>query len=399
MKFRLVDKDWDKELVDAIEADASTLRIICPFIKCDTIKRIFGRIRPKEIEVITRFDCCGFYQGVSDLSALRFLLDRGASIRGVKNIHAKVYVIGSKHAIVTSANLTESALTRNAEFGFVAQDEGVIAACQNYFRTVWEMAGPNLIESKLSLYEKIVDGLRKNAGHPANRLSLPDFGADVGFTLNLSPAEVTLAKMPPQAFVKFWGRTNRPRGRLPGSTPVIKEVRHSGSYKFCSYSRRPRRVQDGAVIFMGRMAANPNDILIDGRAIAKRHQPGLDEATPEQKAERSWLDKYRYLLQVENPEFIAGIVENGVSLNDLMDQLGANSFRSTKRNAQRNIGGNTNPRKAYQRKGQVELSDEGYAWLTLRLEEAFKKYGKLSGTELVNQVESLPFPHEFTVTD
>ena len=33
MTIRLVDTGWDKELTDALRADASELRIICPFIK------------------------------------------------------------------------------------------------------------------------------------------------------------------------------------------------------------------------------------------------------------------------------------------------------------------------------------------------------------------------------
>ena len=45
------------------------------------------------------------------------LLDAGASIRGIQNLHAKLYLFGTSRAIITSANLTEAALTRNQEFG------------------------------------------------------------------------------------------------------------------------------------------------------------------------------------------------------------------------------------------------------------------------------------------
>ena len=41
----------------------------------------------------------------------------GAGVRGIRNLHAKLYVFGSDRSIVTSANLTEPALTKNAEFG------------------------------------------------------------------------------------------------------------------------------------------------------------------------------------------------------------------------------------------------------------------------------------------
>jgi hypothetical protein len=42
MQFRLVDKGWDGELQEALKADSSSLRIICPFIKTGTISRILS---------------------------------------------------------------------------------------------------------------------------------------------------------------------------------------------------------------------------------------------------------------------------------------------------------------------------------------------------------------------
>ena len=35
-----------------------------------------------------------------------------ARVRGVRNLHAKLYIFGESRAIITSCNLTEAALTR-----------------------------------------------------------------------------------------------------------------------------------------------------------------------------------------------------------------------------------------------------------------------------------------------
>ncbi len=69
-------------------------------------------------------------------------------------------------------------------------------------------------------------------------------------------------------------------------------------------------------------------------------------------------------------------MSNGISLNELMDTLGSNSFVPTQRNAK--LGeGNTDPRRAYMQQAAVELSIEGREWLAERLQLAFDRYGKV----------------------
>jgi phosphatidylserine/phosphatidylglycerophosphate/cardiolipin synthase-like enzyme len=37
--------------------------------------------------------------------------------RGIRHLHSKLYLVGDRRAVVTSANLTTGALDRNEEFG------------------------------------------------------------------------------------------------------------------------------------------------------------------------------------------------------------------------------------------------------------------------------------------
>ena len=70
MNFRLVDSGWDKILGEALAADKSRVRIICPFIKEKAAKRLLEHGRPKQLKVITRYDLNCFRDGVSDVAAL-----------------------------------------------------------------------------------------------------------------------------------------------------------------------------------------------------------------------------------------------------------------------------------------------------------------------------------------
>ena len=80
-----------------------------------------------------------------------------------------------------------------------------------------------------------------------------------------------------QAFVKFFGVSSN---RASRSRSVLEEVQRSGCHWACTYpkGKRPRQVQDGALMFMGRLVKEPNDILIYGRAVGMSHQPGRSPA-------------------------------------------------------------------------------------------------------------------------
>src|SRR5437016_3651003 len=101
--FRLIDCGWIKEFQAASKLKADELFVISPFIKLPSVKRLTAG--KEKIQVLTRFALSDFFDGVSDLSALRYLLKRGAEVRGIKYLHSKLYVFGQQRAILTSANL------------------------------------------------------------------------------------------------------------------------------------------------------------------------------------------------------------------------------------------------------------------------------------------------------
>jgi HKD family nuclease len=374
MTIRLVDAGWGKELTNALRADTSELKIICPFIKSGPLDRLLSN-RLKSIQVITRFNLGDFADGVSDIAALRKLLEAGASIRGVRNLHAKLYLFGTSRAVVTSANLTEAALNRNHEFGMVADDTTIVATCRAYFDKLWRRGGRNLTSDQIDAWDRTVTHYRASGGGPNWSTGLRDFGAEAGIAkpppISL-PAIVADAR---QAFVKFLGEGNN---RVSLSFSTIEEIKRAGCHWAVAYpaSKRPSGVKDDAVIFIARLTQDPNDIRIFGRAIGMKHEPGRDDATPEDIALRSWKAKWPRYIRVHHADFVAGTMANGISLNDLMATLGTDSFVPTQRNAARGEG-NTDPRRAYRQQAAVELSREGLFLLNEQLQSAFDAHGKV----------------------
>src|SRR5438552_2765248 len=134
--FRLIDCGWIEEFQAASKLKTDELFIISPFIKLRSVKRLTAG--KKKIQVLTRFALSDLFEGVSDLSALRYLLKLGAEIRGIKYLHSKLYLFGQQRAILTSANLTDAALTRNHELGIVTDKASEIDSCRNYFDRLWQ---------------------------------------------------------------------------------------------------------------------------------------------------------------------------------------------------------------------------------------------------------------------
>lgn len=378
--FHLVDSGWKALFDDAAkQSGPAKLRIICPFIKKRVIESLVRKAEPSDIQVITRFNLFDFFNGVSDIAALQFLLKSGAQIRGVRNLHAKLYLFGEFRAIVTSANLTDAALSRNHEFGFIADEEQIISHCHNYFDGLWNKAGPNLSLAQTEEWdEKVKEQLAKGA-KPSSAADLGDEGVEAGETLPPldSPPWVADAN---QAFVKFFGISS---DRADHTLPVIEEVKRAGCHWACTYpkNKRPRQVEDGDLIFTGRLVKDPQDIIIFGRAVAMAHDPQRDDATVADKQLRPFKKKWPHYIRVHHPEFVAGSMDNGISLNELMDSLHKDAFAATQENAHKGKG-NINPRKAYMQQPAVRLSTQGLVWLNARLEAAFIDHGRIPQIDL-----------------
>jgi hypothetical protein len=181
-------------------------------------------------------------------------------------------------------------------------------------------------------------------------------------------------------FVKFFGQGSN---RSPRHRAVLDAVRTSGSHRICTYprGRRPRAVRSGDVMFMGHLVSGPDDIEVYGRAIAMAYEEGRDDAGAEDIARRPWLERWPHFIRVHDMEFVDGTLDDGVSLAELMDELGAYAFGPTAENADRGVG-NVDPRQSIRQAAAIRLSEAGTSWLGEELELAFKKCGRVLAEKL-----------------
>jgi hypothetical protein len=77
--------------------------------------------------LLTRTDLWDFAVGASDIEAVCMMARRGGKILSMAGLHAKVYVVDNRCALVTSANATKSGMECNWECGVAIDDPSEIA--------------------------------------------------------------------------------------------------------------------------------------------------------------------------------------------------------------------------------------------------------------------------------
>ncbi len=382
MDFKLVDSSWVSVFRDAANDFSGDLRIICPFIKQKTAERLVrGRARGR-IQVVTRFALRDMCAGVHDMSALRYLLSKGAEIRGIKNLYSKLYIFDGRYALLTSANLTEAALSRNQEFGAAITSSSAIAECNSYFDRLWAAGGGDLNEATLDAWEKKVLAARLlSETDQAN--GLPDEGADAGFR----PAPGPTSDLPAavnRGWVKFVGRSD---SREVRSQTVWNVIEGSGCHRVGMYpsNKRPPKMPEGSTMFFGRLVKDPDDILIFGRGRAIPHIPERDEASDSDKTKHGWVADYSKYVRVFEPRFLSATLAAGVSLHQMIRELGTDAFGSTQERV-RSGKKDVNPWLAYRQQASVRLTADGLGWINHRLDAAFARHG-LWGQDELQQID------------
>lgn len=390
---RLVDRDWRQELVSCYERESHGLRIVCPFIKQEALWGVVGDHLHSDVRVITRFDLKGFAAGVSDIDALVDVLEAGGEVRGVRGLHSKTFIFGAEVAVVTSANMTRRGLDHNVEFGCVSDLAAFVAACRAYFDELWTKCGPSVSQDQLGEWQEVVDAFLATGARAGTRALLPDHGADAGQAPAAGiplPDEIPDASgtvVPAwldeatQGHVKIFGEAD---SRAQWTMDVLQEIDESGSHWACTYPRgrgRPRNVHSGDAMYIARMVEGPNDYLIYGRAAALEHVDARDVATAAEIEDRPWKEQWPFYIRIHDAEFVAGTLSNGVPLSHLIEELGSNAFATTQEHAQMGTG-NTNPRRALMQQAAVRLSDDGFAWVTERFDQALQRNGRVPADDL-----------------
>lgn len=120
---------------------ADTVRISSPYV---TERQFLTASRKHEVRLLTTLSPIDVALGATSIESINALLDLGVECRSLPprpKLHAKVYIFGTSHAVVTSANFTTSALDSNIEAGIEITGDNTRALAA-WFDSLWKAARP-----------------------------------------------------------------------------------------------------------------------------------------------------------------------------------------------------------------------------------------------------------------
>jgi hypothetical protein len=355
-------------------AQAQTLRIISPFIT-HNIDHLLSSFNGGEIKVITRFNLNDFYNGVSSLSALNQLLDRGALIQGIQNLHSKLYIFDRSSAIIASANLTTNAFYNNYEFGIQADEEFIVSECLDYFEWLHSRGGDYLTHEQTAFWE---EQLSRQPRSQKNEDKLPDYGTNPNNEIQER-----------RYFIKLFGTGGN---RVAREFSVRDEIERAHCHYAVCFSEgkgRPRRYRDGDVIYMARIL-NGTDYAFFGRGEAFKHVDDRDFASDEEIEILEWKEDWPIYIRVQNTEFIDATMGECPSMRELIENLSQESFQSTleKYNEGKR---DMNIWKTLRQQADVQLSFVGATWLENQFDSKIRELGRVDQVFINSLHQGTPY--------
>lgn len=374
---------------DSFKSELNTtknLLIISPFITEEITHFILKKIPGKNIKLITRYNTYDFYNGVSDLNAIKVFFNNGTKIRGVYKLHSKLYIFDNRSAIITSANFTTAGMVNNMEFGLLVYDIKVVNKCVSYFNLLWKEANNSVTPEMITGWAKKVNSALKKKIKSKDGSGLGDEGNDCFSDSEINSELKSLKKKTgfirrkvktesaKRYFIKYIGAT---KGRKSLSAKISNEIKDSECDNRIFYSYHPRQISDGDVVYFGRMTEDPDDYAIMGRGTGVKHIPSRDVVKSGEDKIKKWKKKYKYFNMVHSSKFIKGRLGDCILLTrDIIPIFNHKTLLTTLKrwnNGERNI---VVP-KSLMQKQFVEITPEVAKWLDKKLDGQFNKLGKI----------------------
>ena len=113
-------------LSSALEACSVSLAIASPYIG-EYLSGSVSKLRSNvAVSLLTRTVLTDFASGASNLEAVIHLAHRCGGVHSLNSLHAKVYVVDDRKALVTSANATFTGMYKNRECGLETSEAETI---------------------------------------------------------------------------------------------------------------------------------------------------------------------------------------------------------------------------------------------------------------------------------
>jgi HKD family nuclease len=378
--IEVINKNWLEYFLAELNGKKSVY-IISPFVTRNIVDHLLKK-RSEKIKLITRYNLNDFRSKISSLSALKKLVEEGAEIKGIKNLHSKVYLFDNKSIIIGSANFTSGGFFNNYEYGIKTTDNDTIIQTVAYFESLWNIGNEILTLPKIEEWEKEIEQSKvifKND-------ELSDYG-------KIASIQGSSNK---KYFIKLFGKNDfRVSLDYTAKEEIIRSHCH-WALTFSGKKGRPRKYNDGDIVYMASMLYG-TDYAIFGKGIALKHIDKRDVASETDIDEIDWKKYWPIYIRVKNTCFIDSSMGNCPKMSELINSLKYDSFDKTQ---SRHLNGeeDLNVWASLRQQADVQLSELAAEWLENKFQEAKMKFGTIpqeyinnlySGTPSLQEIISL----------
>lgn len=341
MGIRLLSDNHFTEFKNEFKSVSNRLSIVTPFLSYPAINNMLNSISEHvEITLITRFKREDFINGLSNLEALSQLLDRGAKLYAVKELHTKLYLFDNETAIMGSANLTGGGLLKNVELSLLIKDESAVTDQLNeYYKELSELSkdfeiDKSLIKKENEIVQKIVNGRTNKNTYYTN---ITSWGADLPNEVRIDGLqeflEEEIIEEDLEPGVTNWLKFSGTGDNLRNPDEIVKETKLFDGTTTEHFSRKPVGIKDGDNIYLTPLSwdATSRTPIVVGKAKARGFIE--DNEVTEEDVKRpgyEWMQRWPYYIEIHDTQMIRDSIKNGVSLNKLLPELQSDFYVSTK---------------------------------------------------------------------
>ena len=222
---RLLRGAWRDDLAQVAAAAEQALLIAAPYIKEREAAWLCGQLRPGlAVTTLTNVNVEAISSAALDAAALRRLSEASPSARliALPRLHAKVFVADDKAAIVTSGNLTESALDRNIEYGVLLDERALVRRVRDDM-LAFARLGSLVPSTTIDRVGRLEHGLRE-ARAKADGDALPAARRELAEAMRLARPEFVAAQVGGRTKHAVFGEAIRfALAQAPLSTEAIHE--------------------------------------------------------------------------------------------------------------------------------------------------------------------------------
>lgn len=213
------------------------------------------------VTLLTRTTLPDFASGASDFDAVVQMALRCGTVLSLRSLHAKVYIVDSRSALVTSANATFSGMYRNQECGIHTESRTEVSTLEKLVKCGFESSPQpqSWKAEELEMLRPAIEVLREAVPHrvtdPQNELHRADSA------IHLSPKQLNrlAAEMPGWLNLTFSGLLEIPHQTFTLSdvycvcAPLVREKYPENRHPRPKLRQQLQRLRDlGMISFLGK---------------------------------------------------------------------------------------------------------------------------------------------------